>query len=50
MCKFFDVSRGGYYDFVKRLGKPEHDVALAENIKECQEAISLVVTDGFGSG
>ena len=22
MCKFFGVSRSGYYDFVKRFGKP----------------------------
>ena len=36
MCEFFEVSRSGYYDFVKRLGKPEHDVELAEQIKECQ--------------
>ena len=36
MCKFFGVSRSGYYDFVKRLGQPEHDAELAERIKECQ--------------
>ena len=36
MCKFFGVSRSGYYDFVKRLGKPENDIALAEKIEECQ--------------
>ena len=36
MCEFFEVSRSGYYDFVKRLGKPEQDVELAEQIKECQ--------------
>ena len=36
MCKFFEVSRSGYYDFVKRLGKPEHDAELAEQIKDCQ--------------
>ena len=36
MCKFFNVSRSGYYDFAKRIGKPEHDVELAEKIKECQ--------------
>jgi hypothetical protein len=28
MCKFFGVSRSGYYDFVKRIGKPEQDAAL----------------------
>ena len=36
MCKFFGVSRSGYYDFIKRIGKPEHDAELAEKIKECQ--------------
>ena len=37
MCKFFEVSRSGYYDFVKRMGKPEHDTQLAEKIRECQD-------------
>ena len=36
MCKFFEVSRSGYYDFVNRLGKPEPDADLAMKIKECQ--------------
>ena len=36
MCKFFEVSRSGYYDFSKRYGKPERDAELAEKIKECQ--------------
>ena len=36
MCKFFKVSRSGYYDYVKRMGQPEHDLGLAERIKECQ--------------
>ncbi len=36
MCKFFEVSRSGYYDFVKRLGKPEADAELAKRIEECQ--------------
>ncbi len=36
MCKFFEVSRSGYYDFVKRLGKPESDAELARKIDECQ--------------
>ena len=36
MCKFFEVSRSGYYDFVKRIGKPERDSALAQKIEECQ--------------
>ena len=36
MCRFFDVSRSGYYDFVKRIGQPEHDADLAESVRECQ--------------
>ena len=36
MCKFFGVSRSGYYNFVKRLGQLEYDVDLAEKIRECQ--------------
>ena len=36
MCNFFGVSRSGYYDFLKRLGKPEHDEALCKAIEECQ--------------
>ena len=36
-CRFFGVSRSGYYDFVKRIGQPEHDVDLAESIRECQQ-------------
>ena len=36
MCKFFGVSRSGYYDFVKRIGQPEHDAELAAKIQECQ--------------
>ena len=36
MCRFFGVSRSGYYDFVKRIGLPEHDADLAESIRDCQ--------------
>ena len=36
MCKFFEVSRSGYYAFVKRLGRPEYDAELARRIQECQ--------------
>ena len=39
MCKFFGVSRSGYYDFVKRLGQPEHDAELAMKIQECQNKV-----------
>lgn len=36
MCRFFGVSRSGYYNFLKRLGKPERDEALSKEIEECQ--------------
>ena len=37
MCRFFNVSRSGYYDYVKRMYIPAKDLPLAEKIKECQE-------------
>ena len=37
MCRFFEVSRSGYYDFVKRMNIPAKDLPLAEKVKECQE-------------
>ncbi len=37
MCKFFQVSRSGYYDYVKRMGKPDRDEVLAGQIAQCQE-------------
>jgi transposase InsO family protein len=37
MCRFFEVSRSGYYDYVKRMGKPDRDLFLAEQIKVCQQ-------------
>jgi transposase InsO family protein len=36
MCNFFDVSKSGYYDFIKRIDKPDRDAALAAQIAECQ--------------
>ena len=39
MCKFFGVSRSGYYDFVKRIGNPDRDADLAEEIRACQCAV-----------
>lgn len=32
MCKFFGVSKSGYYDYVKRIGRAEKDSGLAEKI------------------
>ena len=37
MCRFFEVSRSGYYDYVKRMDMPAWDLPLAEKIRECQE-------------
>ena len=37
MCRFFKVSRSGYYDYIKRMGIPAKDLPLAEKIKECQD-------------
>lgn len=37
MCKFFRVSRSGYYGYVKRRDRPAHDMALAEIVSECQQ-------------
>ena len=36
MCRFFEVSRSGYYGYVKRMDIPAKDLPLAEKIKECQ--------------
>ena len=40
MRKFFEVSRSGYYDFVKRMDIPAKDLPLAEKIEECQQQCS----------
>ena len=37
MCRFFNVSRIGYYDYVKRIDKPAKELLLVEKIKECQQ-------------
>ncbi len=38
MCRFFEVSRSGYYDYIKKMNKPDKDLELVEKIKECQES------------
>ena len=38
MCRFFKVSRSGYYDFVRRLGRKPKDEELAGLIGQCQES------------
>jgi len=39
MCRFFEVSRSGYYDYAKRMKRPELDEELAKKIAECQERV-----------
>lgn len=37
MCRFFSVSRSGYYGYVSRMDIPAWDLSLAKIIRECQE-------------
>jgi len=38
MCEFFEVSRSGYYDFVKRMDNlSKEDKYLVKVIEECQQ-------------
>lgn len=37
MCRFFEISRSGYYDYVRRRGREHKDAALAGMISECQQ-------------
>ena len=37
MCKTFGVSRSGYYDFVRRLDRPDADAGLAQLIRARQK-------------
>jgi transposase InsO family protein len=37
MCKFFGVSRSGYYDFAKRMEKSDKDEIIVNLIRECQK-------------
>jgi len=39
MCRFFEVSRSGYYDYIKRMNQPAHDQELAEKIALCQKHV-----------
>ena len=36
MCRFFQVSRSGYYGYVSKMDIPAWDLPLAEKIRECQ--------------
>ena len=37
MCRFFEVSRSGYYGYVARMNIPAKDLYIANKIQECQE-------------
>jgi transposase InsO family protein len=37
MCNFFDISRSGYYDYVKRREQPAKDLEVSKLIAQCQE-------------
>ena len=37
MCRFFDVSRSGYYDWVKKIDIFDKDEMIALQIAECQK-------------
>ena len=37
MCRFFGVSRSGYYAYLNRKDIPDKDLSLANKIRECQE-------------
>lgn len=37
MCRFFHVSRSGYYEYISRMDIPAWDFPLAKKIRECQE-------------
>ena len=41
MCRFFAVSRSGYYGYVKRLGQPSNDMELAKEIEACQRKTDM---------
>lgn len=37
MCRFFEVSRSGYYGYLRRMDTPAKDQHLVNMIRECQE-------------
>lgn len=37
MCQFFEVSRSGYYAWLKRKDAPDKDAVIAELISQCQK-------------
>ena len=45
MCQFFEVSRSGYYKYVKQLVHPQKDFEIAEKIRATQEVCQT--TNGY---
>ena len=39
MCRFFEVSRSGYYASRKRKDRPERDVSIRMLIAQCQHEV-----------
>ena len=39
MCRFFNVSRSGYYDYLKRMDAPNRDAELVKTISACQNRV-----------
>ena len=37
MCRFFNVSRSGYYNYFERKNILDKDLPLAEKIQKCKE-------------
>ena len=42
MCRFFEVSRSGYYDYAKRIDQPDKDQWLSNLISECQSKTNSI--------
>ena len=42
MCAFFEVSRSGYYDYIKKMDIPDKDEELAQEIAECQQRCTKI--------
>lgn len=43
MCRFFEISRSGYYGYVARMNIPAKDLYIANKIQECQEKCGKTV-------
>ena len=50
MCKFFAVSRSGYYAFVHRLGKPELVGTKPAGLRPAKSVYSAIVGTDYGGG